>query len=49
MLLSVNHNEKRYEIIVEDKVHSSEHDNQLSRYKTAVNDANSDAIIICIY
>lgn len=47
VLLTVNYGGKTYKIIVEDKVHSSEHDNQLNRYKENLQDKS--VIIIGIY
>ena len=46
VLLTAEYHGKTYKIIVEDKTHTSEHDNQLIRYKDQIND---DAEIIGIY
>ena len=49
VLLSVMYSGKRYEIIVEDKIHSSEHGNQLTRYKETLGKDGSDSEISCVY
>ncbi len=47
VLLTVEYCDRVYKIIVEDKIHSSEHDNQLLRYKESIQ--NKDAEVIGIY
>ena len=47
VLLTVKYLEKTYKIIIEDKIHSSEHDNQLERYKNLIE--NESIHLICIY
>ena len=44
VLLTVEYIGKIYKIIVEDKVHSSEHDDQLRRYKEKLSEDNYDVI-----
>ncbi len=47
VLLSVECNKKTYKIIIEDKTHTSEHDDQLSRYKAQLetNENKVDGVI----
>ncbi|SCY70157.1 PD-(D/E)XK nuclease superfamily protein [Lachnospiraceae bacterium XBB2008] len=47
VLLTVDYLGKTYKIIVEDKIHASEHDNQLERYKKQI--ANEGIEVIGIY
>ncbi len=47
VLLTACYRDEIYKIIVEDKTHSSEHDNQLQRYKDGILDKTAN--IICIY
>lgn len=47
VLLTVDYLGKTYKIIVEDKIHASEHDNQLERYKQEI--ANEGIEVIGIY
>ena len=50
VLLSVFYAGKKYKIIVEDKTHTSEHDNQLERYKeTLIKSGCSDELIGIYY
>lgn len=48
VLLTAEYNGKRYAIIVEDKVHTSEHDDQLQRYKNTVK-VETDTEVIGVY
>lgn len=49
VLLQVKHKGVKKAIIIEDKVHSSEHDNQLQRYKVELSTEYTPENIICIY
>ena len=44
VLLTVEYDGEVYKIIIEDKVNSSEHDNQLQRYKNSITDHNTKVI-----
>ncbi len=47
ILLTAQYDGELYKIIIEDKVNSSEHDDQLNRYKAKLED--EDTHLICIY
>lgn len=47
VLLTVEYDDEVYKIIIEDKIHSSEHDDQLQRYKDKFE--NTDVHVIGIY
>lgn len=49
VLLHVEYKSEKYAIIVEDKVYSSEHDNQLERYKKLLAKDFINEKIVCIY
>ncbi|WP_026528000.1 endonuclease NucS domain-containing protein [Butyrivibrio sp. VCD2006] len=49
VLLSVKCDEKNVRIIIEDKVHASEHDDQLTRYYENVSKDKSVDKVVCIY
>lgn len=49
VLLHIKHRDENKEIIVEDKVHSSEHDDQLQRYKKELSNEYAPENIICVY
>lgn len=49
VLLLVEYLNKKYYIIVEDKVHTSEHDDQLNRYKESLKSICTYEEIVCVY
>ena len=49
VLLTVRYRGDHYKIIIEDKVYSAEHDNQLERYVSQTNDKDSSVKVIGVY
>ncbi len=49
VLLTVRYRGDLYKIIIEDKVYSAEHDNQLERYVSQTNDKDSSVKVIGVY